>query len=900
MKSSSFDAILFFNWKKLSVTDYAPSFFVLNLSRNPNKQIPIEKGKIFFTIRNSRLSPVKIELQKGNISRFKTYKLFKEEILSKIQYVLVPEEDSIPVQKEFIDFCERQRLPSPRTIKLCKLCFSNYQKVTLLSKKNSFDYYGKTICKSCAMKEVREEFAKSGIEITESTTSFYKQQLQQSHSVQKTISLLENQRKSVLKEGTSLFDVVPADTSYKPIPIEKGLKSHVSRGILNEEIIKLWKKSGFTKLLPVQLEALKHGLLELEDMLVVAGTSSGKTFVGELAGISNIIRNKTKFVFLTPLVALTNQKYEQFKKRYRALGFRVAIRVGMTKINVRDQEKVIIDGNVKEADIIVATYEAYDWILRSKQFKTMGEVGCLVIDEVQLLGDEERGQELDGIIARTRNIYPRCQVISLSATIGNPEELAQDLEMTLVHYDHRPIPLERHLVIVEKEEQKPRIISEIIQNGLNETSSTGYKGRSLIFTNSRRRAQELASHFRSDGLRVTYYHAGLTYFERKKIEIMFEKQQLDAIVTTAALGAGVDFPVSQVILERPSMGAKWLSVAEFHQMYGRAGRYGYHDLGRVYLVVTPGAKLYAAMDRSEEVVAFDLLVKDVEPIDIPIEYYKELEQVLAGVAALRPIRRQTLSKYYQQLLFNTNQLQGILKTLTNLHLVIESKSQIKLTALGKAIAESFLDPKVGNLVAKRLLKEDVLSITIDLAPFSSIHLSPKAQAELEQALKFRIPSRFLSDTVLEGITQGSSLGGSFSKSTTQRMKKWHSEFLDCQCKENPYCDHPLQKITRKMVDLRVEGLGPIEINYELIKRYDLSAFPGDIFSWLEEFVHALETIERIAKALNLEQKIEEVRSLRNDIVQLGVYKKAIKKRKHTQKKSRKKNVGEKPKSHKKE
>ncbi len=881
MKIPPFDSILFFHWKKQSEKDYAVSFFILNVSANPNRQLPILRGKIFFTLRGERLYPVKVEVFKGNLSRFKTYKLFKEEFLSKVQYIFVPDDETIPIQKEFVEFMEKEGFPTPRRITICRLCFSNFQRVTLLSKKNFIDYYGKKVCKSCAMKEVREEFTKSGIEITESTTSFYKQQLHQTKSVEKTIGLLETRNKSKIKQGSTLFDVIPADTSYSPIPLKKGLMKFVKKGILTTETINLWEKSSYNLLLPVQQEALKNGLLDLEDLLVVAGTSSGKTFVGEIAGISNIIRHKTKFVFLTPLVSLTNQKYEQFKKRYRSIGFRVAIRVGMTKINVRDQEKVIIDGNVSQADIIVATYEAYDWILRSKQYKKMGDVGCLVVDEVQLLADEERGQELDGIIARTRKVFPRCQVIALSATIGNPEELASDLDLKLVHYDHRPIPLERHLVITEKEENKPAIISEIIRKGLEETSSTGYKGRSLIFTNSRRRAQELASHFRSYGLRVTHYHAGLTYYERKKVETMFEKQQLDAIVTTAALGAGVDFPVSQVILERPSMGAKWLTVAEFHQMYGRAGRYGYHDIGRVYLVVTPGAKLYSAMDRSEEVVAFDLLVKEIEPIDIDIDFYKELEQVLAGIATLRPVTFGLIGEYYRTLLFNTNQLNGIVSSLENLKLIVNSKPQIKLTSLGKAIAESFLDPKLGNQVAKRLLKEDVQLIAIDLAPFTAIHLSPRAQAELEQALKYRLPSRFLSDGVLEGITQGANLGGTFSKSLTQRMKKWQSEFLDCQCRENPYCDHPLQKITKVMIDLRKEGLGPVEINYELIKRYDLSAFPGDIFSWLEEFVHAIETISRIAKALNLNDKMQEIADLKEGIVQLGVYKKPIKKRKST-------------------
>ncbi len=877
--------LIFNKWRKTPDQEIIPEFYLIKMTQRVNRTSPILKGKFIFCIRGNRLVASKIELKKGNMTKYMTYKSFKETYFPKIEYLMVPIDQSIPARNEFIEFTQKEKLPYPRAVNLCPSCLANYQRITLIPKNEVIEYYGKKICQQCALEDIREEFIKRGIELTDSTTSFYRQQLKRTKSVEKTISLLETKRQRYSDEST-LFDIIPADTSFPLKPISTGLKQIVEKGILDQKVIDVWISKNYKYLLPVQQLAIKEGLFDYQDMLVVAGTSSGKTFVGELAGISTIFRKKTKFVFLTPLVALTNQKYEQFKQLYRKVGLRVAIRVGMTKINVRNQEKVIIDGSIEHADIIVATYEAFDWILRSKQYKKMGDIGCLVIDEVQLLGDEERGQELDGIIARTRQIYPHCQVIALSATIGNKEELAQDLKMSLVSYNHRPIPLERHLVFAEKEDEKPKIISELIKEGLQEISSTGFVGRSLVFTNSRRRAQELSSFFRGEGIRSTYYHAGLTYYERKKIEQLFDQQKVDVIVTTAALGAGVDFPVSQVILEKPSMGAKWLTVAEFHQMYGRAGRYGYHDKGKVFLVVTPGAKLYAAMDRSEETVAFDLLIRDVEPVDVEIDYDREMEQVLAGISSLRPIGFHQLKKYYHSLLYNTKQLNNMLLSLNNYGMAIKNNQRIQLTHLGKSIAESFLDPKVGYSVAKRLLHDEVLDIVVDLAPFKALHLSPKAHAEMEQGLKFKIPSRFLSDPVLEGITQGTNFSKSISKPLTQRMKTWHSEFLDCTCKENPYCRHPLQKITRLMIALRQDGLGPVEINYELMKQYELMAFPGDIFSWLEELVHAIETTIRISKAMKLAKKEEDAKALLESIAQTHIYQQRIKKRKHVPKKKR--------------
>ena len=84
------------------------------------------------------------------------------------------------------------------------------------------------------------------------------------------------------------------------------------------------------------------------------------------------------------------------------------------------------------------------------------------------------------------------------------------------------------------------------------------------------------------------YHAGLTYHERFKIENLFNNQKISCVVTTAALAAGVDFPASQVIFESLAMGISWLTVAEFEQMCGRAGRYGKHNQAKAMILCEPG------------------------------------------------------------------------------------------------------------------------------------------------------------------------------------------------------------------------------------------------------------------------------------------------------------------------
>ena len=100
------------------------------------------------------------------------------------------------------------------------------------------------------------------------------------------------------------------------------------------------------------------------------------------------------------------------------------------------------------------------------------------------------------------------------------------------------------------------------------TSSKGYRGQTIIFTNARARCHTISEAL---GMRAAAYHAGLTSQERRDVETRFSQGKLMAVVTTAALGAGVDFPASQVIFDALAMGRDWLSVQEFNQMGGRAG-----------------------------------------------------------------------------------------------------------------------------------------------------------------------------------------------------------------------------------------------------------------------------------------------------------------------------------------
>ncbi|MHA2091242.1 MAG: DUF5814 domain-containing protein, partial [Candidatus Kariarchaeaceae archaeon] len=542
--------------------------------------------------------------------------------------------------------------------------------------------------------------------------------------------------------------------------------------------------------------------------------------------------------------------------KYRPIGARVALRVGMSKIEVGEDDKIFPDGNFAQSDIVVATFEALDWIIRSGQWKNLGEIGTFVIDEVQLLGDEERGVTVDGLISRIRMIYPKCQIICLSATVGNPEGLAEELGLQPVLYMNRPIPLERHLVLTASEEERIDVIINLVNQDSRIISSSNHHGQSLIFTNTRRRVQELSSILKSAGIKSAYYHAGMTYPQRKRIELRFIRGELDAVTTTAALGAGADFPVSQVIFEKPGMGARWISNAEYHQMSGRAGRYGYHDLGKSIMIATPGEKIHSGQSKTEEQIAFDILTGDIEEIDGEATMENEADQVLAYISASYPKSDKELKTYYNLLFYQTNQLSEIIKFLNSKGLITMKDQKWYITPLGRAISESFLLPSFGYDIAVKTQKMTVRDIAIEIAPINAIYLSSKIHARIEQTLKYRVSRRFLSDSSLEIITGSSEIKRKLSDQLIDRIKSWNRNFFDCKCKTNPYCPHPQAKIANLILDLRLDGLNPVQIGYELTKQYDLFVFPGDLLNWLDEIIHALHSVARLSKALQNTETIK--------------------------------------------
>lgn len=183
---------------------------------------------------------------------------------------------------------------------------------------------------------------------------------------------------------------------------------------------------------PSQEKAIEAGLLDGKSLLVCTPTASGKTLIAELAAVKSILENKGKAVYIVPLKALASEKYRNFKKRYGEI-LKVALSIGDIDSS---------DPYLQDYDIIITTSEKLDSLIRHHAPWISG-IKTVIVDEIHLLNDTERGPTLEILLTILKQILKNVQFIGLSATIGNAKELAEWLEADLVVDEWRPVKLHK-------------------------------------------------------------------------------------------------------------------------------------------------------------------------------------------------------------------------------------------------------------------------------------------------------------------------------------------------------------------------------------------------------------------------------------------------------------------------
>jgi helicase len=490
------------------------------------------------------------------------------------------------------------------------------------------------------------------------------------------------------------------------------------------------RERGVESLYPPQAEAVAAGITEGESLVASVPTASGKTLVAELAMLASIARGGTA-LYVVPLRALAGEKRAAFEE-YEEYGLSIGVSTG----NYESEERWLAS-----CDVIVATSEKVDSLVRNGA-PWIDDLSCVVADEVHLVDDAGRGPTLEVTLAKLRQRNPGLQVVALSATIGNPELLAEWLDAELVDSDWRPIELKKGVhygqaLHLEDGSQRAlptgdgeRPTAAIVRDTLADEGST------LVFVNSRRNAEAAAKRLggtveefltseerrrlagvaaeirdvsdteTSEDLAAAveqgaaFHHAGLASDHRALVEDAFRERRLKTVCATPTLAAGVNTPSRRVIVRdwrRYSGdvgGMQPLSTLEVHQMCGRAGRPGLDPYGEALLLASSHDELDELFER--------YIWTEPEPVRSKLAAEPALRtHVLATVASGFADSRSSLLEFLDRTLYAVQTTEAgrlervtddVLDYLAANEFLERDGEELQATALGHTVSRLYLDP----------------------------------------------------------------------------------------------------------------------------------------------------------------------------------------------------------------
>jgi len=506
------------------------------------------------------------------------------------------------------------------------------------------------------------------------------------------------------------------------------------------------REMGIEKLYPPQAQAIEAGLLDGESLLVSTPTASGKTLLAVLAA-AKALEKGYKALYLSPLRALTSEKAEYFKRILEPLDVKVAA-------VSRDYDSP--EEWLKNMDVIIATYEKADSCVRHRS-SWLKDVGLIVVDEVHLLADEERGPRLEVAATALMKIASGAQRLGLSATVTNYEEVAGWLRAKPLISNWRPTELREcvyydgrlyYLNSGKLESEEVKVVGNPMIGLTINCILDG--GQAMIYAHSRRTSESYAQKMAEivgalaidrEGLRrdaemiraegrglemaenlascvergVAFHHAGLTYQFRKIVEEGFLQRRLKVICATPTLAAGVNIPARMVIIPEAKKSVRDMSVMEYKQLAGRAGRPGFDRVGYSVIIATSKRRLTTYVRRylsgEPEPIKSNLLRRVSWAILASMS-----SGLVEGEADLEDFMASTLLKI--QGLYDPGLVHQELDFLRRIG-IIEPDS-LTLTRLGRRIAELCVDP-ITAIIAKRVsfiraLDEDIALIAVSASP----------------------------------------------------------------------------------------------------------------------------------------------------------------------------------------
>ncbi|MHA2023199.1 MAG: DEAD/DEAH box helicase, partial [Candidatus Thorarchaeota archaeon] len=371
--------------------------------------------------------------------------------------------------------------------------------------------------------------------------------------------------------------------------------------------------------------------------LLLAPTGSGKTEAAILPLLNKLQRMSKErelfgfyIIYITPLKALNRDVFKRIVELCEHLGLTVDVRHGDTTQYQRRKQAI------KPPNLLITTPETLQAILPGKRLRYhLRTVFAVVVDEVHDLAGSKRGTQLSlGLERLERLVGSKIMRIGLSATVGNPKEVAsflggnRDIKTVWAGYDDRkielnvemPAPTDRHKQLVRKLSYPLHSVARLekIIDLIEKHQST------LVFTNTRSFAEVLGAKMRTlkPPFEFDVHHGSLSKDARLSAEDRLKTGTSKAIIATSSLELGIDIGQADLVIQ-------YSSPREVSRLVQRVGRSG-HGIGRISKGVVISTINLDDISESGIIIKRAKLNK-VENARIPMKAWDVLSHQITGI-----------------------------------------------------------------------------------------------------------------------------------------------------------------------------------------------------------------------------------------------------------------------------
>ena len=436
--------------------------------------------------------------------------------------------------------------------------------------------------------------------------------------------------------------------------------------------------------------------------VVAASTSAGKTIVAEIFGSYMVREKKKKFIYLTPLKALAQEKIDDWtSESHHFSNLNLSICTGDYKI---EGERL---NELQNSDIVIMTSEMLDHRLRmykSEKSSFLKEVGVLVVDESHLLTVDGRGDNLETALMRFTELNPEAKIILLSATMPNVNQLAQWLsvlnkkETFILESSYRPCKLNIHYKMYDDETGSYELNNISMMEEALSLTSEHLNDKFIIFTHSKKIGFSMLKILQDNNVFADFHNADLSKDKRIALEKSFrDKNGLRVLVSTSTLAAGVNTPARRVIVLGTTRNNVLVPAYDIQQECGRAGRPAFDKEGDAYILV--GKSFY--LSEKKRLETKELIVSRL--LDLENGFYKNLAfQILSEINNKKNCSLKNIFEWYQRSFshftgknISTSIFSTTVTNLVDLGIIDLSLDGIlTLTNIGKISVNNYVSPFV--------------------------------------------------------------------------------------------------------------------------------------------------------------------------------------------------------------